>query len=193
MLDGRDPGRRVPTESGQDGPETAWFYSAVVDRLLSHDGLAALARHVGDAVLKEDSRGTRLAKEHKDSKRRIDAAVAAVMTHERAAILAGDRGEHPRLMSDPSMSKRPRERHAPRPFAIPSRYPFSDKKSASPRLGVTWARTPARGWHGPPGVGPGDRWAQAVSRPVGPAQAGRAWTPVGRLPPSRGGCRSHAG
>jgi hypothetical protein len=35
--------------------------------------------------------------------------------------------------------------------------------------------------------------AQAVSRPVGPAQAGRAWTPVGRLPPSHGGCRSRAG
>jgi hypothetical protein len=30
------------------------------------------------------------------------------------------------------------------------------------------------------------RWAQAVSRPVGPAQAGRAWIPVGRLPPSHG-------
>jgi hypothetical protein len=65
MLDGRDPCRRVPTESGQDGPETACFYSAVVDRLLSHDGSAALARHVGNAVLKEDSRGTRLAKEHR--------------------------------------------------------------------------------------------------------------------------------
>ena len=32
------------------------------------------------------------AKEHKDSKRRIDAAVAAVMAHDRAAALAGDRG-----------------------------------------------------------------------------------------------------
>jgi phage terminase large subunit-like protein len=66
--------------------------SAVVDRLLSHDGSGALARHVANAILKEDSRGARLAKEHKDSKRRIDAAVAAVMAHDRAAVLAGDRG-----------------------------------------------------------------------------------------------------
>jgi hypothetical protein len=43
-------------------------------------------------VLREDSRGARLAKEHKVSKRRIDAAVAAVMADDRAAILAGDRG-----------------------------------------------------------------------------------------------------
>jgi hypothetical protein len=53
---------------------------------------SAAARHVADAVLKDDSRGARLAKEHNDSKRRIDAAVAAVMAHDRAAILAGDRG-----------------------------------------------------------------------------------------------------
>jgi hypothetical protein len=34
------------------GPATARFYSAVVDRLLSHDGsLAALARHVANGVL----------------------------------------------------------------------------------------------------------------------------------------------
>ena len=73
------------------GPATARFYSAVVDRLLSHDGAPALARHVANAVLKEDSRGARLAKEHKDSRRRIDAAVAAVMALDRAAFHAGDR------------------------------------------------------------------------------------------------------
>ena len=51
-----------------------------------------MARHVGNAVLRADARGARLAKEHRDSKRRIDAAVAAVMAHDRAAILAGARG-----------------------------------------------------------------------------------------------------
>ena len=45
--------------------------------------------HVGYAVLREDARGARLAKERKDSPRRIDAAVAAVMAHDRAAALAG--------------------------------------------------------------------------------------------------------
>jgi phage terminase large subunit-like protein len=81
-----------PQSPARMGPATSRFYSAVVDRLLSHDGSSALARHVANAVLKTDSRGARLAKEHKDSKRRIDAAVAAVMAHDRAAILAGELG-----------------------------------------------------------------------------------------------------
>ena len=41
------------------------------------DHITRLARHVGNAVLREDARGARLAKERKDSPRRIDAAVAA--------------------------------------------------------------------------------------------------------------------
>ena len=74
------------------GPATSRFYAAVIDRLLTHDGSSALHRHVANAVLKQDSRGARLAKEHKDSRRRIDAAVAAEMAHDRACVLAGDRG-----------------------------------------------------------------------------------------------------
>jgi phage terminase large subunit-like protein len=93
LLDGEGiPVGEFPQSPARMGPATARFYAAVVDRLLSHDGSPALARHVANAVLKEDSRGARLAKEHKDSKRRIDAAVAAVMAHDRAAVLAGDRG-----------------------------------------------------------------------------------------------------
>lgn len=92
LLDGEGiPVGEFPQSPARMGPATARFYAAVVDRLLSHDGSSALARHVANAVLKEDSRGARLAKEHKDSKRRID-AVAAVMAHDRAATLAGDRG-----------------------------------------------------------------------------------------------------
>ena len=48
-------------------------------RPLTHDGDSRLARHVANAILREDSRGARLSKETKDSPRRIDAAVAAVM------------------------------------------------------------------------------------------------------------------
>jgi phage terminase large subunit-like protein len=81
-----------PQGPARMGPATSRFYSAVVDQLLTHDGAPALARHVANAILKEDSRGARLAKEHKDSRRRIDAAVAAVMAHDRAAQLAGERG-----------------------------------------------------------------------------------------------------
>ena len=70
------------------GPATARFYQLLVDGELTHDGSSALGRHVANAILREDSRGARLAKEHKDSKRRIDAAVAAVMAVHRAAELA---------------------------------------------------------------------------------------------------------
>jgi phage terminase large subunit-like protein len=73
------------------GPATARFYQLVVDQVLTHDGGSALARHVANAILREDSRGARLSKETKDSPRRIDAAVAAVMAVHRAAELAGER------------------------------------------------------------------------------------------------------
>jgi phage terminase large subunit-like protein len=73
------------------GPATARMYQLIVDQGLTHDGDTALARHVANAILREDSRGARLSKETKDSPRRIDAAVAAVMAVHRAAELAGDR------------------------------------------------------------------------------------------------------
>jgi phage terminase large subunit-like protein len=89
-LDGEGiPVGEYPRSPGRDGPGTSRFSAAVVDRLLTHDGSSALARRFANAVLKEDSRGARLAKEHKDSKRRID---AVVMAHDRAAILAGEIG-----------------------------------------------------------------------------------------------------
>jgi phage terminase large subunit-like protein len=71
------------------GPATARFYQLVVDGELTHDGGSALARHVANAILREDSRGARLSKEAKDSPRRIDGAVATVMAVHRAAELAG--------------------------------------------------------------------------------------------------------
>ena len=71
------------------GPATARFYQLVVDGELTQDGGSALARHVANAILREDSRGARLSKETKDSPRRIDGAVAAVMVVHRAAELAG--------------------------------------------------------------------------------------------------------
>jgi phage terminase large subunit-like protein len=70
------------------GPATARANQLIVDGELTHDGDPRLARHMANAILKADSRGARLAKEHKDTKRRIDAAVAAVMAVHRAAELA---------------------------------------------------------------------------------------------------------
>jgi hypothetical protein len=46
-----------------------------------------LARHIGNAVLREGVRGACLAKERTGSPRMIEAAVASVMAHDRAAAL----------------------------------------------------------------------------------------------------------
>jgi phage terminase large subunit-like protein len=69
-------------------PATTTFYEAVVNRALTHSGDADLARHIANCTVRTDSRGTRLAKEHKHSTRRIDLAVAAVMAHARAVAAA---------------------------------------------------------------------------------------------------------
>jgi phage terminase large subunit-like protein len=90
LLDGEGlPILEYPQSPARMTPATARFYEAVVNGQLTHSGDTRLARHVGNAVLREDARGARLAKERKDSPRRIDAAVAAVMAHDRAAALAG--------------------------------------------------------------------------------------------------------
>jgi hypothetical protein len=55
------------------------FHSAVVDGELSHDGSFALTRHVLNARRRPSRSGTQIAKDHPDSMRKIDAAVAAVL------------------------------------------------------------------------------------------------------------------
>jgi phage terminase large subunit-like protein len=69
-------------------PATTGLYEAVVNGSVTHSGDQRLARHVANAVLRVDTRGSRLVKESKHSKRRIDLAVAAVMAHSRAVELA---------------------------------------------------------------------------------------------------------
>lgn len=68
----------------------AAFHSAVVEsaavasedpdrRELTHDGSSVLARHVLNARRRQSTQGVQIAKEHPDSPRKIDAAVAAVL------------------------------------------------------------------------------------------------------------------
>jgi phage terminase large subunit-like protein len=78
-----------PQSPARMTPATTRLYEAIVNNAVTHSGDGRLARHVGNCVLRVDSRGSRLAKEHKHSTRRIDLAVAAVMAHARAAELAG--------------------------------------------------------------------------------------------------------
>ena len=77
-----------PQSPSRMTPATTRMFEAVVNGTLTHSGDGRLARHVGNCVLRIDSRGSRLAKEHKHSTRRIDLAVAAVMAYARAAELA---------------------------------------------------------------------------------------------------------
>ena len=63
---------------------TAKFFDAVTESRMTHDGDPVLARHLDNCVLKIDSVGPRIVKENRNSNRRIDAAVAAVIAFDRA-------------------------------------------------------------------------------------------------------------
>lgn len=80
----RLPVVEYPQNATRMTPATTRFYEAVMNQAVQHSGDARLARHIGNCVLRVDSRGSRLSKESKGSQRRIDLAVAAVMAHDRA-------------------------------------------------------------------------------------------------------------
>jgi phage terminase large subunit-like protein len=84
-----------PQSPARMTPATKRFTDLINVRGMTHAGHPSLTRHVSNAVLKSDSRGTRLMKETKSSERRIDLAVAAVMGVERAMT----RAEEPALPS----------------------------------------------------------------------------------------------
>jgi phage terminase large subunit-like protein len=85
VLEGEGlPVGEFPQSPARMTPATQHFYEAVINHQLTHSGDVRLARHVGNAVLKSDSRGMRIYKEHRNSSRRIDLAVAALMAFERA-------------------------------------------------------------------------------------------------------------
>lgn len=79
-----------PQSPSRMTPATQRMYEAVVNRVMTHDGNPTLARHMGNAVLKIDARGSRIVKEHAHSKRKIDAAIAAVMAVDRAMQTTDD-------------------------------------------------------------------------------------------------------
>jgi len=90
----RDFGSQLRVKASRDHPCEWWMssgrsgavvraleqmHSAVVDRELSHDGSFALTRHVLNARRHPTRSGLQIRKEHPDSQRKIDAAVAAVL------------------------------------------------------------------------------------------------------------------
>jgi phage terminase large subunit-like protein len=66
-------------------PATQRFYEAVINKGMTHSGDPRLARHVANSVLRTDQRGSRLSKDTKNSPRKIDLAIAAVMAVDRAS------------------------------------------------------------------------------------------------------------
>jgi phage terminase large subunit-like protein len=87
-------GKRLRIKATRDHPIEWWmtggrsglivraleqFHSAVVDGDMTHDGAFALSRHVLNARRRPTTSGIQIAKEHPDSHRKIDAAVAAVL------------------------------------------------------------------------------------------------------------------
>ncbi len=59
-------------------------YTAIVNKELTHDGNPVLARHLGNAVVKETPEGAYITKDGRSSPRKIDAAVAFVAAFDRA-------------------------------------------------------------------------------------------------------------
>ncbi|WP_394436290.1 terminase [Streptomyces sp. SGAir0957] len=89
-----DHGRRLKLKASTQHPIEWWmtggrsfhivralekFRSSVVDGELSHDGSSVLMRHILNARRRESRSGIQIMKEHPDSPRKIDAAVAAVL------------------------------------------------------------------------------------------------------------------
>lgn len=66
-------------------PACTAFWSAVMERKLSHDGDPRLARHLANAVVKSSPMGDYITKSDKDSPAKIDLAVAAVIAFYHAA------------------------------------------------------------------------------------------------------------
>jgi phage terminase large subunit-like protein len=81
------PVEEFPQSPQRMTPATGKFYEAVVNRTLTHDADPRLARHIGNALLKTDSRGPRIVKETKGSSRKIDLAICAVMAHSAATAV----------------------------------------------------------------------------------------------------------
>jgi phage terminase large subunit-like protein len=72
-------------------PACAAFYEATINKQLAHDGDPRFAQHVNNCIVKIDHRGPRITKDHKDSPRKIDIAVAGVIAHD---LVVRERNAH---------------------------------------------------------------------------------------------------
>jgi hypothetical protein len=70
------------------GPATDRLYQAVMTGTVTHDGDKRLASHIANTVAKSTTHGDLVTKDRRNSPRKIDAAVGAIIAHDRAAAAA---------------------------------------------------------------------------------------------------------
>lgn len=71
--------------AGRMAPATDRMYAAIAEGRITHDGNDVLAAHMNHAVAKRTPMGDLVSKDKKESKRKIDACIAAIVAHDRAA------------------------------------------------------------------------------------------------------------
>lgn len=74
------------------GPACERAYEQITRAGMTHDGHPVLTRHIENCRRRDTEHGTRVVKEHKDSPRRIDAAIAAIQANDRALWWAANGG-----------------------------------------------------------------------------------------------------
>lgn len=80
----------IPQSSQSMGPACSRLYTGVQMASLTHDGNPAMSRHLRNAVTKETANGAVIVKDRRNSPRKIDLAVGAVMAFERATFRRDD-------------------------------------------------------------------------------------------------------
>lgn len=67
-------------------PATAKLYEGIISGKIRHDGDGAIQRHVDNCILKMDSKGgSRLTKDYRNPRLKIDLAIALLMAYDRAS------------------------------------------------------------------------------------------------------------
>ena len=94
-----------PQTASRMTPATTRFFEAVVNKTITQNGDPQMARHIANATLRIDNRGSRLSKEKRGSNKRIDLAVASVMALERAAWWQSQGGSLPQVFDPWSLNK----------------------------------------------------------------------------------------
>lgn len=75
-----------PNTISRTVPATSKLYEAIMNNKLTHNGDAALARHLENCILKVDSqRGARITKDYRNPRLKIDLAIALLMAYDRAS------------------------------------------------------------------------------------------------------------